>query len=1353
MTHKENYIDILSELNELRNRNAILDADLEKYHTYFDNAPLGIFRATLGGKYVEVNNTFARMLGYNNPLEVVRKVKDIGTEIYLSASERKKIVRNLTIGKGSLKYDTFFRRKDGTVFPVRLYFNLVRGNDGKSLFLSGIVEDITEQKNTEEYLLQERNQLKTLIDSIPDYIYLKDFNGRFILSNQAFEKLVSCRDSSDLLGKSDNDIKLSQLAAELLSNDDQILAKGTTVNNREISIHDKDKKKIQYYFISKVPLKDRKGRISGLVGIGRDITFIKLAQQQISISQANLSAVLESTKNLIWSVDINFNIITANSKFRDFFKSFYGKEISMGDNILELLPEKARSKWKNIYGRALKGENILKEEIYVREGNNFFYENTVCPIYDNERQITGITVISTNITERKIAEAAIKESEEIFRQLAENTNDVFILAGKTSVLYVNPSFERVYGISANELIVKPDLLHEIVYQPDKTDYQKFVKKELSGKATGKGFQYRIQRPDGEIKNVWTRIFQVKNQEGKVYRFVYVTSDMTGLIELETTIINTKNQQKAILDNIPYLAWLKDNQGRYIIVNEPFAKFYQRKVSDIIGKTDFDICPRELAEEYQQNDEEVKKSGKRQLLEQVEEYRKGHIWSETYKTPIFNERGEVIGITGISRDVSERKMMEKTLREREEHFRALLQNSSDAISILDQEGNIIFESSYRNKILDFERDELLNKPIFDIVHPDDIDEFRQTFKEVLEKPKTQIKKEYRSLHKNKRWIYVESIFSNQLSNPFIRGIIVNSRDISERKMSELKERVYHDNLLFLSNSALDLLGLESREEIYGYIADKLFIFLDNAVVIVTSYRESENDFYVESVAGLPEHIDQINNIIGRPLKSLRFGFDNISGMVDYAGTIISIKDEMIKGDLGDISNEQLIKIKNLLKIHKIYNIGLARYNKLLGNVTILTLNKSIIKFKHIIETFIHQVSVVLHRSMLEYELIKAKEKAEESDKLKTAFLANMSHEIRTPMNGILGFAEMLNDESLNVTNRRKYLEIINSNGKMLINLIDDIIDFAKIEAGQVNIIFDDFSLNNLLDQVRSSFMTERLRKNKSNVKIKVQKSFNKDNCYIRTDPNRLRQILTNLVGNSIKFTQEGFIEFGYKLYEDNQLLFYVKDTGIGIPEDKIGLIFERFIQADSSSTRKYGGSGLGLAISKGLVELLGGKMWAESTINVGSTFYFTIPYVRATKKDEELLVKQKPKTDYFWEGKTFLIAEDDKFSYKFLEGFLKQTNANVLHAADGIEAVNICRNNANIDLILMDIQMPEMNGLEATEEIKKFNKKIPVIAQTANAISEEKQKCLLAGCDDFISKPINIAELYAKIDKWLSVKQS
>ncbi|MBN2814521.1 MAG: response regulator [Bacteroidales bacterium] len=815
----------------------------------------------------------------------------------------------------------------------------------------------------------------------------------------------------------------------------------------------------------------------------------------------------------------------------------------------------------------------------------------------------------------------------------------------------------------------------------------------------------------------------------------------------------KDLHQAILDNIPYLVWYKDKDGRYIHVNHAFAKAYRSAPEDIEGKTDFDLCDYNKALEYQQSDEAVKRSKKREFFDQVEYMFNEATNFETYKTPVMDDNGEVIGIAGIAREIVDNSMMEKTLHEREEQFSALLQHSSDAISIINRQGRIIFENSQKNKISDFEIGELLHQPFIEMVHPDDVGQIRQAIKETLSNPGRQIKKEYRSLHKNKRWIYVESIFSNQLSNPAIRGIIVNSRDVSDRKMAELKERVYHDNLIFLSNSALELLGLSSKDEIYSYIPEKLVGFLESAVVVVTSYDEAGNIFVVESYAGLESFTREIEAILSGSIIGLTFPAGELPENYENAGTVITLKDDLLESAVGPLGPGELTKIKTLLNLHKTYNISLARDNKRLGNITILTLNKSIIKFKHIIETFVHQVSVALHRSQLEYELIKAKDKAEESDKLKTAFLANMSHEIRTPMNGILGFAEMLNDDTLSRANRKKYLNIINSNGKMLINLIDDIIDFAKIESDQVNILEDDFSLNGLLDQVQSTFLTRSMKRDKSKVRIIIKKPFPDEKSFIRSDPTRLRQVLTNLVGNAIKFTHNGFIEFGYNLADGRMLQFYVKDTGIGIEADKLQLIFERFMQADSSPSRKYGGSGLGLAISKGLVELLGGKMWAESFVGEGSTFYFTIPFVSANKKTEHKIESKPPKAHHNWDGKLFLVAEDDKFSYKFLEGFLKQTKAEVMRASDGREAVELCRNTPGIDLVLMDIQMPEMNGLTATEEIKKFNPGVPIIAQTANAINEERLRCMEAGCDDFITKPVNINELYEKIEKWLRQRSS
>jgi len=811
------------------------------------------------------------------------------------------------------------------------------------------------------------------------------------------------------------------------------------------------------------------------------------------------------------------------------------------------------------------------------------------------------------------------------------------------------------------------------------------------------------------------------------------------------------KQKALLDNIPYYAWLKDENGVYISVNAPFANLFSLRYDDIIGKTDQEIFPEEMSVRLKNYDILVRKAGKKQFFEDNWGIEGNTRWVETFSAPIFNNRGKLIGITGISSDITDRKAMEDTIIKNEEHFRSLLQYSSDAITILDRTGTIMFESSLRNRISDFLIDELIGKSFKEMIHPEDVDIFSEVIEAVINEPGLQIKKEYRSLHKNKRWIYVESIFSNHLSNPSIRGIVVNTRDISDRKMAELKERVYHDNLVFLSNSALDLLGLSVRDDIFRYIGNTLHDFLEDSVIVIGEYDEEGKCYQVKEVAGLEEHLKLARKILGNDIIGLKYGLQTTFSTIENAGTIMIFNGSIKDLNLDPSLYEKLEKIYESLRVNKIYYISMTRDNKLLGNIAIFTLNKTIVKFKHIIETFVHQVSVVLHRSQLEYELLLAKTRAEESDKLKTAFLANMSHEIRTPMNGILGFAEMLNDDHLGEGNRKKYVEIINNNGKMLMNLIDDIIDFSKIEAGQIKFLQQEFSLNALLTQVHSSFLSESLKKEKTEVKLRIRKAFANEDSYIQTDPNRLRQVLLNLVGNAFKFTKEGYIEFGYKLPQNGFLEFYVKDTGIGIPEDKIEMIFERFVQADYSRSRKYSGSGLGLAISKGFVELMGGKMWAESLEDEGSTFFFTIPYVPTSSKSQDDIEQKKPKSDYNWSDKVFLIAEDDTFSFKLLEGFLRKTNATILHAEDGTRAVEICRSNASVDLILMDVQMPEMNGMEATKIIKGFKKELPIIAQTANAIAEEKQRCFEAGFDDFVTKPINISELFVKIDQWLTNK--
>jgi len=398
--------------------------------------------------------------------------------------------------------------------------------------------------------------------------------------------------------------------------------------------------------------------------------------------------------------------------------------------------------------------------------------------------------------------------------------------------------------------------------------------------------------------------------------------------------------------------------------------------------------------------------------------------------------------------------------------------------------------------------------------------------------------------------------------------------------------------------------------------------------------------------------------------------------------------------------------------------------------------------------------ITERKFDEQKLQQAKIKAEESDNLKTAFLANLSHEIRTPMNAIIGFSDMLADPMLSTDDKNEYISLIKNSGNALMNLINDIIDLSKIEAGQMDFETKDFDPEEIIDEVFTFFQKEKKEKEKDNIEIIFEKPPVKA-TFIQSDPVRFKQIMVNLVSNALKFTEKGFIKIGYQIKSDQTIEFSVKDTGIGIPSDKLELIFDRFRQADDSRTRVYGGTGLGLTITRKLVELMGGNIRVESMEGSGSIFYFMLPYnVRINQFVSDSAVEIKKKPAFNWEGKNFLIAEDVESNYLFLERVLKRTHATIIWAQNGQEAVDVFKQHLNtipIDFVLMDIQMPVLNGLEATKIIKQIQHDIPVIAQTAFALEDDREKMLAAGCDDYIAKPIKADLLLTMIDQYLPKK--
>lgn len=637
---------------------------------------------------------------------------------------------------------------------------------------------------------------------------------------------------------------------------------------------------------------------------------------------------------------------------------------------------------------------------------------------------------------------------------------------------------------------------------------------------------------------------------------------------------------------------------------------------------------------------------------------------------------------LEHEIKVRNKTELALRESEEKFRNLFENHAAVKMIIDPEnGNIVEANQAAANFYGWPVEELQKMNIIQINSlPPDV--VKKEMEKALSLKKTNF--EFRHRRADNSYIDVE-VFSSRIDiggKQYLHSIV---HDITEKKKAEEKIKLLNQAV---ESSSVSVIITDAKGRI-----------------IYT------NPYFTELTGYLP------GEVLGKNPRLLKSGLQSNKFYQELWTTILS-------------GNTWVGELQNKKKNGEIFweRVVISPITTTDGTMT------------HFVAI---QEDISERKRMLE-ELAAAKEKAEESSRLKSAFLANMSHEIRTPMNSIIGFMELLKRPGLSTEKRDEFIDVINKSGERLLNTINDIIEISKIEAGATEINITEVSITDILKDQYNLFLPQFEKKG---IQLKINVQLKKEKTVLLTDKIKLESVLSNLVSNALKFTHDGCVELGCYINSDNNVIFYVKDTGIGIPEEKIDAIFEIFVQADLNITRPYEGSGLGLSISKAYVEMLGGKIWVQSKVGKGSTFFFSLPF---RKTDSDRLKENKPENHLhplLNKKLKILIAEDDQISLNFLEEALSDSNITLITARNGEEAVKAAQENPDISLILMDIKMPVLDGLSATRMIRKFNRKVPIIAETAYALADDAKKALSAGCNDYISKPINQNELLKMVKKY------
>ncbi len=1062
-----------------------------------------------------------------------------------------------------------------------------------------------------------------------------------------------------------------------------------------------------------IAIRDKNGKPTRMLGAHHDITAIKRKEEESNL----LSEMLDVAPNSITVHDETGKFLYANQK--SFEIHGYSHQEFMSLNLHELdVPESAELIEKRIKAIHENGQAKFEVEHYKKDGSKIPLEVYVKLV--DWKGTRAMLSIATDISEQKkmldnliVAKKVSEKNEQFYKVTFEKAAVGIAHVYPDGKLFkVNNKFCEITGYSADELI-KMNFI-DITHPDDVEKEAVFIQKVLANEIDSFTFEKRYFHKKGHI--IWVILYSnvVRDKNGNIEFAICTISDITIRKNLFFDLVRSKEQLEQSEAKLKLaLQVAKIGYWRYEIATNRVEWSEGHELLFGINMGDFKETLDAVQTCVHPDD---RAHGERNLIDAINykkpfvnnyrvihpngEVRWLHSYGLLYPTPSNNPEY----IFGITQDITEQKVFEQELiiarenaQESEQKVRSMFENSLAGFLYISTQGDVIEA----------------NPAVLKIFGSPSLDETKKI--NVLNFPPL-----------------VEVGFSENVIK------CINLKEIiSDEKVYITK----WGNTTFLKYFLVPVITNSKVSGVWCNIQDLTELWETQNNLEKAKQKAEESERFVKSIATqTPEIIyvfdvkSQKNIYINRNLREF-LGYPVGEAPEDSSELIEQL---IHPSDRDNFHYIELIEIWESEYIHE-YEYRLKDVNQnwrwFSGK------EKEFQRKDDKILSIIGSVTDITAQKNAENELIRAKEKAEESDRLKTAFLQNLSHEIRTPLNTIVGFSERINSPKITEEKRAFFTDIITKSSFQLLSIVSDILTMSTIDAGQEIINNEKVCVNSILSELENVFKQQLEGKSIAFIR-RVDLTESKLEAIV--DKVKLSQILSNLLSNSIKFTDSGKIEYGFKLIGEN-LEFFVSDTGIGIDSSKFDAIFNRFVQANESIQVNYGGTGLGLSICKGLVELMQGIIWVESEIGKGATFYFTIPYIKPISKTtvNQVVNKKKQPLGRF----TVLIAEDQEPNYIFLQEFLSDFDCNVLLAKNGALAVEICKSNENVSVILMDIKMPVMDGFTATKIIKEFRPNLPIIAQTAYATKEDIKK-FGELFDDFITKPFYSEKLAEKLRQYL-----